>query len=741
MWVVKSRTCIAHAALQHVPQVRLLLVLSMLLGAAVNAAQVDIAGPAGSGEFGHSVTVLPNGNIVVTDPYFDAPGPILNVGAAYLYSSDGMLISSLYGSTADDRVGEGGVTLLSNGNYLVGSSPWSNGTMANAGALTWGDQDTGVSGVVSGANSLVGSAANDFVGSAIALRNGHYVAISSQWDRGAISNAGAATWGNGDTGTSGALSGANSLVGSNADDQVGTRAFALRNGNYVVASSYFNGGIGAATWGSGTLGVVGEVSVDNSLLGSPDNQNTVVALSNGNYVVVNSGWGDDVVQSAGAVTWGNGSIGTTGVVSSANSLVGTVFVDSVGSGGVTALSNGNYVVRSPRWRDELGVSVGSVTWSNGDTGSVGAVSSVNSLVGSTGTDFIGSGGVTALRNGNYVVVSPEWNNGVLNNAGAVTWGNGSSGTVGVVASTNSLIGSTDLDLVGSQGVVALSNGNYVVTSPYWNNGAIPGVGAVTWSSGSSGISGPVTAANSLVGSQPFDSIGYLDFGRKVAALSNGHYVVASQFWDNGAITDAGAVTWGNGNSGSFGAITPANSLVGGSTNDQLGKPDVFGGGVVALTNGDYVFASPFWDRAAVTNAGAVTWGNGTHGSSGLLTDINSMMGSVASDRIGGAGIIALRNGHYAVHSTIWNNAGIVNGGAVSLGYSDGTVVGDLSPANSVVGTVADGGYSMSSGYDVVSNQLVVGRPLSNLVSLFRPDVLPSFIFGDGLEAIQQVSAD
>ena len=32
--------------------------------------QIDIPGPAGSGSFGRTVTVLPNGNFVVTDPTY-----------------------------------------------------------------------------------------------------------------------------------------------------------------------------------------------------------------------------------------------------------------------------------------------------------------------------------------------------------------------------------------------------------------------------------------------------------------------------------------------------------------------------------------------------------------------------------------------------------------------------------------------------------------------------------------------
>jgi hypothetical protein len=44
----------------------------LFLAAKAVAVQVDIAGPAGSGQFGTSVTILPNGNFVVTDPSYDA---------------------------------------------------------------------------------------------------------------------------------------------------------------------------------------------------------------------------------------------------------------------------------------------------------------------------------------------------------------------------------------------------------------------------------------------------------------------------------------------------------------------------------------------------------------------------------------------------------------------------------------------------------------------------------------------
>ncbi len=76
------------------------------------------------------------------------------------------------------------------------------------------------------------------------------------------------------------------------------------------------------------------------------------------------------------------------------------------------------------------------------------MSAANSLVGSTGLDRVGYYGVTALSNGNYVVRSPGWDNGAATDAGAVTWGNGTTGAAGVVSAANSLVGSTAGDGVG-----------------------------------------------------------------------------------------------------------------------------------------------------------------------------------------------------------------------------------------------------------------------------------------------------
>jgi hypothetical protein len=112
----------------------------------------------------------------------------------------------------------------------------------------------------------------------------------------------------------------------------------------------------------------------------------------------------------------------------------------------------------------------------------------------------------------------------------------------------------------------LSNGNYLVRSTFWNGAR----GAVTWGSGTVGISGPVSDANSLVGSNPGDEVGGGFAIGAVMPLSNGNYLVWSRYWNGGR----GAVTWGDGTTGQTldgrRLITPQNSLVGRAAGAGLG---------------------------------------------------------------------------------------------------------------------------------------------------------------------------
>lgn len=553
------------------------------------------------------VFALPNGNYVVVSPEWDNGGTA-NVGAITLGNgmsgTSGMVLAgnSMIGSTAGDRVGSGGVNILTNGNYVIRSFEWDNGALVDAGAVTWISSSASIGGtVVSAANSLVGSTSGDQIGISglWELPNGNYVFRSPDWDFGAVADAGAVTWVNGTTGLPvGFVSPVGSLVGSTANDRIGSSVTVLDSGHYVVASpDWDNGGIqnvGAATWVNGTTGSPeGVITVSNSLLGSTAGDGVgsrIIGLTNGNYLMAAGEWDNGAIANAGAVTWGNGSSGTVGLVSEANSLVGSSDGDRVGDAPPTPLTNGNYVVRTYSW-DNGGIQdVGAVTWGNGFGGTVGAVNPANSLVGTLAFDAVGNGSVKALTNGNYVVASYYWKNEGVFDTGAVTLGNGNGGTVGAISPLNSLVGTDVGDLVGLV-VISLPNGNYVVHSSSWDGGGTV-TGAVTWGDGVLGITGPVSASNSLIGAAS---------GSIVTELPNGNYVVRASSW-SGTGANRGAVTVGNGKTGTTGTISAANSMIGSSDDDQISSF-----GMKTLNSGGFLVRSPSWDNGATADVGAITY--------------------------------------------------------------------------------------------------------------------------------------
>jgi len=938
--------------------------ISLVFSALQAQAQfMNINGLAGSGEFGNSITVLPNGNYVVVDPYY-SEGGFQHIGAVYLYNgSDHTIISILKGSSSEDQVGgnapyvndiiilsnsnflvrspkwdngavsdagaitwcsgvtgttrvvssdnslvgtspgdfsqlaidhlnsgryyavnlawdndtvtdagaitfdidvvgttgpvnsnnslvgtstgdfsEFSLTTLSNGNFLLRFPKWDNGLVADAGAITWRNASGNISGSISGSNSLVGSSVNDFSTVSMSLLgNGNYVICLPAWDGGNGSDAGAVCWGNGSVGVTGIISSGNSLVGSSAGDSIGKEIVTIGNDYYVVTSPLWDNGsiidAGAVTWCNGTAGMTGAINSTNSLIGSTVNDRVgiggVVPLYNGNYVVISPLWDNGAVTDAGAATWANGIIGISGTVTSSNSLVGTITSNQIGSNGVTVLSNGNYVVISPLWDDGPSHNdFGAVILADGNTGTTGAINGSNSLVGSYQGDRIGSGGAVGLSNGNYVVISPDWSNGghgsgtgavtwgngtigitgsvnsgnslvgrhagdmyintntdklprliALNNgncvlrcpgwdngttidAGAVTWVDGSIGQTGKIDSSNSLVGNKPYDMVGNEAIVSLDNGNYLLPCYSCDNGAITDAGAVTWMSGTTGKSGKIDSSNSLVGSSANDGAGH-----RLWLLPNGNYLVANPFWDNGTASDAGAVTWGSGAAGINGKINSGNSLVGTSAHDFLGAFDgsspilvlangnylvisknwnqgagavtwasgatgisgivnssnsligsnndhVGFDGATALSDGNYVVNSPMWSNAA----GALTWGNGSTGTTGRINSNNSLVGNTQFDRVGSSSnVMPAVNGNYIVYSTSWDNGAIVDAGAVTFGTANNGVSGVITSCNSFIG---NGKSVMVTIYNDVYGYVIVGQPSNNMVTIYNPTLNP-----------------
>ncbi|MDB6135932.1 MAG: Heme/hemopexin-binding protein [Verrucomicrobiales bacterium] len=657
-----------HALRAAAPHFWMILSVSFLFSLVSSSAgtRTILSGPQDSEGFGATITVLPNGNLVVTDPYCNGER-----GAVYLYDGASLgIISVLTGGSLQDKAGIGGVTVLANGNFLVRSPEWRVGR----GAVTWGSCVSGVSGEISAANSLTNSSS----GIVTLLNNGNYTVYCPQIN----DTEGAVTWGSGNTGVSGEVSASNSLIISGLS---AVYIKPLSNGNYVVCSPSWNERRGAVTWCSGAAMTAGAVSAANSLVGSTPldeigrhegywTPTAITLLSNGNYTVSSPAWNG----ARGAVTWGSGTSGVTGEVSAANSLVGTLAGDSVGGGyynmSVTPLNNGNFVVHSPSWHD----SRGAVTWGNGGTGLAGEISVSNSLVGTQSGDGVGSfsstiiSGIFPLINGNYVVCTRRSDR----DNGAVTWGDGTAGVTGVISLSNSLIGSG----VGASGITPLVNGNYVVSAAGWGERA----GAVVWVNGATGMTGEVTAANALVGT-----------AGNILALSTGNYLVCNPQWR----VLRGAVTFGNGVSGTTGEVSAANSLIGTHEYSMIGA-----GGVTLLSNGNYVVNSPIWKGPLA----AATWGSGTSGVTGEVSLENSLIGATESGSFNAIRLIALRNGNYLVWSPGWNGSR----GAVTWGSGTSGVTGETSAANSLVGTEIADNIGLMTGDSMIGREMGV-KELSN----------------------------
>lgn len=685
--------------------------------------------PQPGNRFGDAIVTLPNGNVVVSAPYQDVDG-VVDAGAVHLFDGrTATVIATLTGSSPGDRVGSGGVTLLRGGDYVVASPHWDLGSVEDAGAVTWRSGQTTPAPTreaVATSNSLHGSSPYDWVGISASttfdpwydvdgpideipalhrqsfdavtpLPDGRYVVSSPWWDGGKVRDAGAVTLVDGGDGSPAAGGNAgspvtpdNSLHGTHDHDEVGS-GFRDVGFNPPDLRRPEHPGV--------RFGVRGITVVADPSPG---------AAPRFSYLVASPSWN----AMAGAVTRVDGTTGrveandgrsAVGVaVAPDNSLHGDGSLDLVGAGGITLLAvsgrpSGRVVVASPLVREGGGVAAsvpGAVTWldeqgrihsADGSKRPGAAVTISNSLYGSSvkgipTNSFLGSGGVVALADGDYAVVSPDWDQegGFLgvDGFGAVTHASGLEGGRGPVDRSNSLVGTDPQDYVGSGGVIPLPDGGFFVSSPEWSappvvdeTGAvlIPGaidVGAVTrvFPDGflldnrgrrqRGGVINPGadrSAWNSLVGTTGGDSDPY-DRGDALGSagivkvrLGGGDvYAVVSPEWNlpaGGGVVAApraGAVvlvdTAGRPvvvdrrdprrllrlERGS--TVGPERCLHGDRPGDRVGS-----GGVVPLSKGNFVVVSPAW-RTGFADGGDP--GHGGRGDAGGEADTPHLLGAV-----------------------------------------------------------------------------------------------------------------
>ena len=365
---------------------RTLLSANLIVSSAGVFPQFNLVNPGSGGRrFGTKVVCCAGtGNIVVTDPTVNN-----DAGAVYLFNGQsGALISTLTGSTGGangDMVGSGGVTALSNGNFVVDSPGLerraTNGMKAVTWGATWSAATAPARRQLRRGTALIGNggATNGMGASAWGQRHDgrRCRPYRPQWSRRAGGRDGASD------ARPAAAPGHRAHAVARAAVPIGAVHDEIAVAGAVAADRIARSGADEAVGGAATAPATATSS-------SPAPIGTAGA-TNG------MGRGHLGQRARRASRWR--------FVAAANSLIGSTAGDTVGSGGITFLSGnagGNFVVDSPSWSGGKGA----VTWGEGTTGVAGTISAANSLVGSNAGDKVGSGGVTgggvtALSNGSY----------------------------------------------------------------------------------------------------------------------------------------------------------------------------------------------------------------------------------------------------------------------------------------------------------------------------------------------------
>ncbi len=258
--------------------------------------------------------------------------------------------NSLVGGTPGDQVGSGGIySNLISGKLTIFSPNWN----GNMGAVTFMDQASGLTGTVGAGNSLVGSAAGDRVGSGYWDYVGSKIAIlSPDWANGAATAAGAITWFDSASIVTGAVSAANSLVGDQANDRVGGNGLDYLDGmryavrQFVLERQYRCCHLGRQRGTAGGRGVERQQPGGRDPRGPGRFRRAAESIGYGKTAIFSPLWNGAM----GAVTWVDTAAGGTGVVGPANSLVGSTAGDQVGgNGNFDYLSGSMIAIYSPDW--------------------------------------------------------------------------------------------------------------------------------------------------------------------------------------------------------------------------------------------------------------------------------------------------------------------------------------------------------------------------------------------------------
>lgn len=588
---------------------------------------------------------------------------------------------------------------LPNGNILIVDSYYSSEGISRRGRVLLLNPDGSIRA------TLLGAGVEDQIGSggATVLSNGNVVVQSPLVDS-AVLDSGAVTWMSGAATGTRVVSPSTSVVGTTAGARIGVLMLSLESGDYIVADIAG----GRLIKFSGDMPFAGAIGAFAGVTSSVTDLVDVSALSlpNGDIVLTMPKFRGGT----GAVSrWASANF--QGEVSEATAMIGRRTGDLVGSGGVTVLNNGNFVICSPNVSASGSMlNAGAATFVTANGTLTGNISADNSLIGANADDHVCSGGIVKLRDSaNYVVVSPDFQMSGAR-SGAATWARGTAGLTGIVSPTNSLVGVSRAGTfaVNNLSVVPLATGNYAVmfsgTGATLQDDPLTG-GPVLLGSRDAGISGRPTSANAVFvrdASRETDAL---------YALSGGGFAVYREMFtaEYAAIHsyDGRTLTPGEALSSSAllirrpGSVVPLSngtfavissvgfpssdswitrrsdastaSLIAGSENSVLAPTSSIS--VVALPNASAVVKAPFYDsgRGLWSWLPTTTW-------TGTIDRSNAVIGTDVTHSLGSDEIIPFSDGSFLAVAR-------ANSGAVCEYSGNGPISGGVNPAYCFIGTI------------------------------------------------------
>jgi hypothetical protein len=629
------------------------------------------------------------------------------------------------GTTTQDFVGNGGVTVLGTGNYVLNSPNWDNAGMTDVGAATWESGTAGTSGNISTANSLVGPAASSGLSTITDNpANGTFIALFPATNRMEIgvpdiSKLTYAMGAGADIGvtpsrlTAVLSTGTNLVLEANNDITIdspitvpGTTGggLTLRAGRSIIV----NANISTA---NGALTLIANDALANGVVDA-DREPGPASLTMANGVLINTGSGpvDLELQNGAGKTYAD---------------VGHMELYNVAtSGNLTLLSNGPIV-------EDGGLTIGGTTTLTA-TSDVNLATPFNSFgspvlipfaatdvaLASTGTFQLGA----ATVDGNLTVQA----GGQIIQAGALTaYGTASFTTSGGSAITldnaaNDFRAAVDLNTNGAATVVDANTlvlgdatvGNALTVT---TNGALTDAGtisvlgatnlaaggnAITLDSAGNNFVGPVT----VTGTSPVTLVDINSLPLGPATFSSLTVTAGGQVSETGAITVTGTTTLAAGSvaldtstnsfGGTVGLTTTGNAALKQSGALNLAASTV--GGNLTVTAGSIGQSAPLTVSGATTLTGAVSLANGGNdfagtvslsGSSATINDKNSL--TLGSSAVTGA--LSATAG-----TSVTVSAPLVAQGSVNLTAGTDITLGNLTTGAHPV-TLQTGGNAASLG--------------------------------------------